>query len=77
MKCIICNNDILDGVIFMTIKIDMRRLIYNICGDENDFLVPDGPVHSTMKLAFCENCESKDMMKLAPKDIATILNQIK
>lgn len=73
MKCTICDKDILEEDEFMTIKIDMRRLINNKC----DFLIPDGPVHSTTKLTLCENCSSKDMMLLAPKDIATVLTKIK
>jgi hypothetical protein len=76
MNCIICDKDILDGDIFMMIKIDMRRLIYDICHDENNFLVPDGPVHLMTKLTLCENC-SKDMMKLSSKGIAISMIQVK
>jgi len=77
MKCIICDKNIPDGDIFMMIKIDMRRLIYNTFESENNFLVPDGPVHSTATLVLCENCGSKDMMLSASKDMATALSHIR
>ncbi len=76
MKCIVCDKDIMDGDIFMMMKIDMRRLIYNVCKEENDFLVPDGPVHLMETLILCENC-SNGLMKLAPKHIASALSQMK
>jgi len=68
-KCIVCNKDISSGDIFMKIEIDMRRLIYNETEGEDDFLVPDGPVHSTAKFYLCEVC-SHGLMISAPKDIA-------
>lgn len=58
MKCMVCNKYILDGDIFVTIKIDMYRLICDTNKDENNFLVPDGPVHSISKFALCENCSN-------------------
>lgn len=78
MKCIVCNKDMMDKDIFMMITIDMRRLIYDsICEDKNNFFIPDGPVHLTETLVLCGNCGSEDMMKLTPRDIATVLSQIK
>lgn len=68
-KCIICDKDILSGDIFMKIEIDMRRLIYDKTGNEKDFIIPNGPVHSVVKFSVCDTC-SNGIMTLAPKDIA-------
>lgn len=77
MECIACNKDILNGDIFVMIKIDIRRLIYNTFEDEENFLVPNGPVHSVVNLPLCENCRPRDLMNLSPKDMVTVLSYIK
>ena len=71
-KCIICDKEILSGDIFMKVKIDMRRLIYDETDSEDNFLVPDGPVHSTAKFYVCDIC-SHDLMTSAIKDIAAAI----
>lgn len=76
MKCLLCDKEILEGEIFMMIKIDMRRLIYDTFEGEENFLVPNGPVHSTVKLALCGSCTPKTMMSSAPKDMAFALSHI-
>lgn len=75
-KCIVCNRDILNGDIFIKVDIDMRRLIYNEFEGEENFLVPDGPVHSKMKFYLCDKC-SKDLMISAPKDMALAIVESK
>lgn len=57
-------------------KIDIRRLIKNKSENEKNYIVPEGRVHSTMKIILCEDCSSKDLMNLSPKIIAEALNKI-
>ena len=71
-QCIICDKEILSGDIFMKVKIDMRRLIYNETDNEEDFLVPDGPVHLETKFYLCDVC-SQGLMRSAVKDLATAI----
>jgi hypothetical protein len=77
MKCVVCDKDILEGDIFVMIRIDIRRLIYNISETEENFLVPYGPVHSVANLPLCEICRPEGLMNLSPKDMATVLSNIK
>ena len=68
-NCIICDKEISSGDIFMKIGIDMRRLIYDEIEGEENFLVPNGPIHSTAKFYLCEIC-SHEVMRQPIKDIA-------
>jgi hypothetical protein len=77
MKCVACDKDILEGNIFVMIRIDIRRLIYNNSEIEENFLVPYGPVHSVANLPLCEGCRPEGLMNLSPKDMAKVLSNIK
>lgn len=68
-KCMVCGKNIYNGDIFTKVDIDMHRLIYNEFEGENNFLVPNGLVHTTEKFYLCEDC-SQNIMKLTPKYIA-------
>ena len=68
-NCIICDKEISSGDIFMKVEIDMKRLTYNETEDEKNFLVPNGPVHSTAKFYLCDIC-SHGLMRQSLKDIA-------
>ena len=59
-ECIICNKEISRGDIFMKMKIDMRRLIYNETENEEDFLIPDGLTRPSLKDIVTTIVESKD-----------------
>ena len=71
-KCIVCNKDISDEDIFTKVKIDMRSLIYDDTRHEEDFLVPNGPIHLTEKFYLCDIC-SHGLMTHSVKDIATAI----
>ena len=55
-KCIVCEKEISDGDIFTKVEIDMRRLIYNETDDEENFLIPNGPIHLEEKFYLCGVC---------------------
>lgn len=71
-KCAVCNKDILVGDIFMNVEIDMRRLIYSESREEENFLMPDGPVHSKARFYICNICH-RDIMISSCKDLATAI----
>jgi len=71
-KCIICNKKISSGDIFISVEIDVKRLVYNETEGEKNFLVPDGPVHSVVKFHLCDDCSNSIMMS-TPKDIANAI----
>lgn len=71
-ECVVCSKNISTGDIFMKVEIDMRRLIYNEFEGEENFLIPNGPVHATTKLYLCDTC-SQDIMMSIPKDLAMAL----
>lgn len=76
MKCVACHKDILEGDIFVSIGIDIHRLIYSKLRNGEDFLAPYGPIHSKAVFPLCESCAPKDLMSLSPKDVATVLGHI-
>jgi hypothetical protein len=71
-KCIICDKELLDGEIFVSVGMDAKRLIYNTTDGEENFLVPDGTVHSVIKFYLCNIC-SDGIMTTTPKDVANAI----
>jgi len=75
-KCIVCEKEISSGDIFMKVELDMRRLVYDENEDEENFLIPNGPIHLEEKFYLCQVC-SHSLMRSTPKDIAVAISRSK